>query len=293
MTVVAGLADPASNTVLLVADSRVTAKTDGAHFDVCQKVVQLGDDGLIGVSGRSETAEDTVRWITGTYKKKGVEWLSSGSEVLGMLDYIGVMGQKEPNAFLVAFMDARRHATLVQFSNYGEYSLTHAGIKMVGTGSRVYDSIRPEMAKIMMFGGGGFGGSAAAQRALFFSEMVVSEAKRESIDSVGGLMQVHFVEREGTRAIPYKRWVDVNDTHGTYMTMDINEDGLWVQIHEPSGLRVPLRFPSEPEFNRESENFELETCLTPDTPGVVARPNPILLYQLFLTEDDEVVVRTP
>ena len=64
MTVVAGLADAASNTVILVADSRVTRKTDGINFDVCQKVILLGNDSLCGFAGPIDRAADVAHWIT-------------------------------------------------------------------------------------------------------------------------------------------------------------------------------------------------------------------------------------
>lgn len=131
------------------------------------------------------------------------------------------------------------------------------------------------------------------QRALFMSHMIVDEAKVRSIDSVGGLMQIHFVEKDGTRAIPYERWVDVDGTYGTYVKMDIDADGAWVQIHEPSHLEVPLRFPDEQDFGAAFVNFELQDRLTKDSPGVYHTPNPVKVYRPIRTIEGEWVVRTP
>ena len=110
-------------------------------------------------------------------------------------------------------------------------------------------------------------------------------------------MQIHFIERGGVRAVPYERWVDIDDGHGTYVTMDIDAEGAWVQIHRPSGLRVPLRFPGEPDFGSASEqtatNFELESRLTKESPGVQLTPNPVPVYKGLSNASGEWLVRTP
>ena len=113
MTVVAGLVDPVSNSTILVADSRITGDGDGAHFDVCQKVVNLGRHGVFGFAGPISEAATTAGWITGTFKKLGPAWLTDESDVIGMLRDIGALGQPSRNSFLAAFMDERNHATLV------------------------------------------------------------------------------------------------------------------------------------------------------------------------------------
>ena len=141
---------------------------------------------------------------------------------------------------------------------------------------------------------------ATAQRALYFSHIIADEAWVRGIESVGGLMQVHFVERGGTRAIPYERWVDIDESVGAYVMMDIDyvmmdidAEGAWRQIHEPSGLTVPLRFPEEPDFNAVSSNFELQRQLTKDSPGVQLKPNPVEVYKLLPDASVGCVVRIP
>ena len=93
MTIVAGLVEPLSNTALLVADSRVTDSQDG-HFDVCQKIVNLGSHGVFGFSGPITEAATTAHWITGTFQKLGPAWLTDESEVIGMLHVIGAFDQR-------------------------------------------------------------------------------------------------------------------------------------------------------------------------------------------------------
>ena len=301
MTVVAGLVDATSNSAIIVADSRVTARDGGAHFDICQKVAWLDNQGVFGFAGPTEVAASISRWITGTYKKRGVGWLNSESEVLGFLSHIGALGQPDPNEFLVAFMDdaeaSNPRATIVRFSTDGVYARTRLGLEIIGSGSETYDAIRPMLTDLISFAGLGRTGAALAQRALFLSEVVVTEAKAQSIESVGGLMQVHLIEKAGIRAVPYERWVDIDEAHGTYVTMDIDAVGAWVQVHGPSGLTVPLRFPGEPDFGLASgtkaTNFELESLLTTESPGVQPTPNPVLAYKGFSNESGEWLVRTP
>ena len=308
MTVVAGLADAVSNSVILVADSRVTAASHAAHFDVCAKTANLDNQGLFGFAGPVVPALAISHWISGTFEKRGTGWFNSRSEVMGLLTEIGALGQSDLNSFLVAFMDdtnlctepwaeGKPRATLVRFSTDGDYARTCLGIEIIGSGSETYEAIRPHLTDLLKFSSLGRAGQAAAHRALFMSHMVVTEAKARSIDSVGGLMQVFFVEDGGVRAIPYERWVDIDQTHGTYVLMDIDAEGRWVQIHEPSGLRAPLRFPTAPDFGAVNgatcSNFELERHLTRDSPGVQPRPNPLLAWRGFGDGAGGWKVRTP
>ena len=247
MTFVAGLVEPLSNTAILVADSRVTDRHDG-HFDVCQKVALLGSHGLFEFAGPIKEAANTANWITGTFNKLVPSWLTDEADVIGMLHTIGAYGQSEPNSFMDAFMDERNHATLLRFLTNGDYAITRFGMDMIGSGSESYQEVRPELTNIVTFGGLGKGGIASAHRALLMSQMIMDVARELSITSVGGLMQIHFVEEGGIRAVPYERWVDISEHHGTYVKMDIDADGAWVQIHEPSELKMPLRYPDELDF---------------------------------------------
>tara|TARA_Y100000294_G_C8447932_1_gene293503 strand:- start:381 stop:713 length:333 start_codon:yes stop_codon:yes gene_type:complete len=110
-------------------------------------------------------------------------------------------------------------------------------------------------------------------------------------------MQVHFVESRGVRAVTYERWVHLDEHHGTYVRMEIDDDGAWLQVHEPTNLRVPLRFPGDTDFldagDSKDHNFELERLLTLDSPGVKRTPNPVEIYRPITTGDDGWIVRTP
>ena len=66
--------------------------------------------------------------------------------------------------------------------------------------------------------------------------------------------------------------------------MDIDTRGQWVQVHEPSGLRIPLGFPFQDDFTLQDSGikhtFDLRERLTAKSPGVVPKTNPVLLYRL-------------
>lgn len=287
MTIVVGLVEPASNVAILLADSRLTANdaTKEHHYDVCQKVAQLGTEGLFGFSGPIGLAA-TVAWaITGTYDHLGSEWLFSEGDVLALLRDVGVLYSPESErvSFIVAIMD--RHvrgsleqpkARLIRFSSDGDYDVTSLGIKMVGSGSQVESEIAPRLADFIQFGGLERSDRVIRQKAFFLAENVLWECRAQGITSVGGLMQLHCVAAEGIFAFPYDRWVDLDDEHGTYVTMDIDDDGRWVQVHEPTGLRVPLRFPGEPDFHSPlgatGYNFAIEKLLTLTSLGVERTP---------------------
>ena len=291
MTIVAGLADPVSNTAILLADSRITRLGDDAHFDVCQKVINLGHYGLCGFAGPINEAATTANWITGTFKELGPAWLTDEASVMGMLHEIGAFGQPEPNSFLAAFMNEGNRATLVRFDTNGDYNRTTAGIEMIGTGAGTYDAIRPLMTKIMNMRAGE-GGAAVGERAFLLAHLIDSERKNLSIDSVGGLMQIHFVEQGGSRSRPYDHWVDIDELHGTRVKMDIDDTGCWVQIQEPTGFEVPLRFPGEHDFDDVHKNFELERSLDKNSPGVELRPDSVPIYMPYLSNSGDWLVRT-
>ena len=300
MTVIVGLVDPASNTVCLAADSRITAAGPGSehHYDVCQKVARLGNQGLFGISGSLETAGWVSRWITGTYRNLGVGWLGSESDVRAFLKELGVLGLNgdEGASFLVAYMDnhegrgegtdAVPRATLVSFSTEGRFERTRLGIQMIGEGSEALEPVRQRLATYLNIGIGQRG-VASAHRIFLLAEDVLHECRIRSISSVGGLMQLYFVEDAGVRAIPYRRWVDIGSSHGTYVNMAIDADGAWVQEHEETGLRVPLRFPGESDFRTASGgsvNFQLERDLSLDSPGVVLRPLAVTAFSPMKSE---------
>jgi len=312
LTVVAGLVDAASNNVILIADSRVTYRDDTtivARKDICQKTASLDNQGVFGFAADDiNSAACIAHYLTGTYKKRGVGWLKFKHEVDNFLRDLEVFKQKDLVQFLVAFMDDTdpvKHpamgvvprATLVKFSTAGDHVVTRFGLDMIGSGSAVYDAVKAGWIKILNFARQDDLYGGVGHRAMFFSEVLLIENKSRDITSVGGLMQVHFVEQDGVRAVPYQRWVEVDKDHGTYVLMDIDADGRWVQLHEPTGMRVPLRFPDEKDFGKVStathDNFVLESRLTKDSPGVKPKSNQVKLYELRTSASGDLIVRTP
>ena len=285
MTVVVGLVEPALNVAILLADSRLTASdaTKEHHYDVCQKVAQLGTEGLFGFSGPVELAETVAQAIAKTYQQLGSMWLFSEDAVMGLLRDIGVLHSQSRVSFIVAVMDQyvrgsseRPKVRLIRFSSDGDYDVTSLGIKMIGSGSQVESAIAPRLADFIQFGGLERSDRVIRQKAMFLAETILRECLNQGITSVGGLMQIHCVAAEGLFEFPYDRWVDLDDEHGTYVTMDIDDNGRWVQVHEPTGLRIPLRFPGEPDFplppGATGCNFAIEKLLTPISPGVERSP---------------------
>lgn len=294
MTVVAALADPVSNTAILVADSRVTALKSGEHWDVCQKVAWLGNEGVFGFAGPVGPAGEVSRRITRTYRERGTDWLTSRDDVLAFLEEIDVPGKAEV-AFVAAFRN-RGHVRIARFSADGEYEIKSVRTVAIGTGSEAAGAVGERYVDLLNFGGAGQTGIALAQRALLYAEWITQEARKTGITSVGGLMQVYLIDSERVMALPYHRWVDVASGYGTYVTMDFDGEGAWVQAHEGTGLRVPLRHPAESDFmgaaGSTGTTFELETRLTPESPGVEPRPMAVTLYQLFRDASGQPLVRT-
>ena len=74
-------------------------------------------------------------------------------------------------------------------------------------------------------------------------------------------------------ALPYERWIDLDVDVGTYVLMDIDSEGYWVQKHEPSGLEVRLQFPRDDDFLKRDQainrTFDISDQLPLDSPGVI------------------------
>ena len=188
MTVIAGLVDAISNSMILLADCRVTSSQGDQHFDVCQKTISLDNQGVLGFSGYIDTAGEVAHWINERYAAEGVGWLNSKLEVVDFLRQIKFLGHSKGAAFIVGFMDDVDHgdtgeprATLVRLSTQGDYSRTRLGLEMIGTGQETYQPIRAKLTEILQFGGAGLGGLAVANRAFLLSEMIVTEARARAI----------------------------------------------------------------------------------------------------------------
>lgn len=309
MTLIAGLTN--SFYSILLADSRLTwaqqrDASQQSYGDVCQKIANLGNEGLVGFSGDVNTAWKVIRGITGTYNERGLSWLRVDEEVQGLLEFLKIQRSDPAAYFLVSFIDKEHEvlpgvpgAVLIEFStdNRVPHKLTYLGLRMMGSGSVVQGSVEKELGLVglLNFGSTDDPYVGAVQRSLFFAEVLATEAIRLGVHSVGGLFQVHFIMSSGVYAVPYERWVDLNGQVGTYVSMDIDTDGFWVQVHKPSGLSIRLGFPHHDEFTLDpsqvNRTFDVRERLTPDSPGVVARSNPQELYRPI--DRDEWIVRVP
>ena len=78
---------------------------------------------------------------------------------------------------------------------------------------------------------------------------------------------------------------------GTYVNMEIN-DGQWVQVHEPTGHRIPLDLPyvndgMVPDVEIQT-TFDMREYLDTSSPGVIPVSHPQPLYQV-LGEDVQIL----
>lgn len=103
MTLVAAMT--CSFDCILIADSRLTwgqSSSSDRHGDVRQKVVRLGNEGLVGFAGDVKTAHTVVRLISGTYQKRGLRWVNSDSEFCERAQFIPA---KELGSYPIAWAE--------------------------------------------------------------------------------------------------------------------------------------------------------------------------------------------
>lgn len=107
-----------------------------------------------------------------------------------------------------------------------------------------------------------------------------------SARSVGLPYQSVHIGPKGVTVVPYFYWADVTRRFGTYVAMRI-ENGDWVQHHRPTKTIVRIRRPFEilnqeldegPWPLNKAEMFNPRRELTNQSPGVVRKPNPCLVY---------------
>lgn len=304
MTLVAALSSSTSS--ILIADSRISFPDDSGksveHKDVGQKVIRLGNEALVGYSGDLESAHRVLRGFSGTYQARGKSWITSASEVEGLFRACGV-GPNDPTVSITCtFIDDSHEvlpgvpgAALISFnSKSSEYSKKYLGLSIIGSGSSVQKKIEDDLgiSGLLSFAGFGDDPRTLVQKAMFMAKVMESSAQMDGISSVGGLFQIHLVTRQGVFAIPYEQWVDIDDSHGTYARMDIDDKGGWIQEHVPTGLRIPLGLIGQDKLNLSSRNlsFELKSRLTTSSAGVVRKQNPQIVYKPI---GDDWVLRTP
>lgn len=304
MTIVAALSSSRSS--ILIADSRITypdvpgAPTD--HKDIGQKVIRLGREGLVGFSGDVESAHRVLRGFSGTYKMRGLSWIKSESEVRNLFNVSGISPNDPAVSILCTFVDLDHEvmpgipgAVLITFnSKTAEYSKKYLGLSVIGSGAQVKKSIEaePGVTGLLGFPRADDHPRTLVHKAMFMAEVMAVSAKSEAINDIGGLFQIHYVTREGVFAVPYRRWVSIGDAHGTYVQMDIDDQGRWVQIHEPTGRRIPLGLLGQDVIHYSTRNlvFDLQSELDPTSPGVVKKQNPQSIYE---PTGDDWDVRTP
>lgn len=304
MTLVAALCNTAET--ILIADSRLTFRK-GAERDVCQKVVRLGNEGLVGfASNNVEIAHQILGLISETYEVDGLSWLKSEKQVNELFDLAGAQ-RDDPNTqtqLLITFTD-RDHEPMQGVpgslvvkvdSSTRQFKRSYFGLHMIGSGRAVQPEIEKEPGRIELlnFATGMEPTRALILRSLFFSQVLVETADRLKVPGVGGLFQIYWTTANGVFAIPYERWVDIGEHEGTYVQMTIDDEGRWVQKHVPTGLSITLGMPYQDDGVVDSPSqdlkFELQDLLGSGAPGVVRKENPLVVYRPI---DGEYILRTP
>ena len=304
MTLVAALSTSFSS--ILIADSRITfsdhSGADTDHKDIGQKVITLGREGLVGFSGDVESAYRILRGFSGTYQMRGISWIRSETEIRRLFNASGVGPNEPPVSVICTFIDHEHEvlpgipgAVLITFnSKTDEYTKKYLGLSMIGNGAGLLSSIEtdPGVIGLLRFAGTDNHPRTIVHKSMFMAEVLAVSAQSEGITDVGGLFQIHYVTREGEFAVPYERWININRTHGTYVQMDIDDNGRWVQFHKPTGRQIPLGLPGQDSTDFSSRNlaFELQSQLTSKSEGVVPQQNPQLIYRPI---GDDWDIRTP
>jgi ATP-dependent protease HslVU (ClpYQ) peptidase subunit len=288
----------------MVADCRLTFgdDTQARHSDVCQKIVGLGRVGLVGFAGDVETATTVIQWMATIQKLRGLSWLTKPEEVASLLEACKLKYTQHYAELLVMFVDkwhevlpGVRGTVLVRFSTNGDLTKSYLGVEAIGSGQDVLQPLKVKFIDLLNFSTHPDGDiTPLIHTALLVAEFTDGFVKEHRIDSVGGLFQIMLLTSSGIYAVPYERWVDVTPELGTYVCMDIDAVGRWVQRHEPSGLSVPLGNPFRDEFTirDRSQNltFDLAERLTHRSPGIRKRSNP---QYVFGPIHGEWVLRTP
>ena len=173
-------------------------------------------------------------------------------------------------------------AVVVKFATNLPLRRSYMGFSMIGTGSTFQSQIEndPGLIGFLKFGGAGNDALNVAHRALFFAEVLAVTAGETDNNDIGGLFQVHLVLPGGVYPLPYQRWINLGAGMGTWVNMEINSNDQWVQVHEPTGLRIPLASPYVLPDRDVQSIFDMKEYLDRSSPGVIPESNPQKIYQL-------------
>lgn len=294
MTVIAGFDYTIFS--ILVADSRLTDYHGGnlIRCDVCQKMLPLGDKGLLCWAGGLDAARDVMARLQNRGRAEGPWWLLDEGEVRSTL-----LRDFRPGSFSfpqVSFIAQIINPTRRAFEGDDEtprvdmvtidmepfrYEAVPMGTRVRGSGDYIVPRIEEDELHMAVYG---FSSArpdfemAVINKALFAEEIVERLIREKYEPTVGGLYQVGYLLPDRARVLSYERWTSANndDSHGTYVTLKV-ENGSWWQEHGPTGNRSMLLNPFtnlvESDFNQDLL-FDA-SLFEPDTPGVVPTPNPL------------------
>jgi hypothetical protein len=293
MTIVAAF--QMAHTSLLVADCRLTWKAPlsaSIYQDVCQKIFVLDPEVIVGFSGDLDYAVVAVERLEQRIRESGVDWLSNVDQVLTWASKVPSPRRAAyPTVLVVSFVDHRcRLSGLPGIVQSFAISLNPPrlfpsglfDLGVFGCGAEPVSQVLSELnAKhaVNEFTQPADGTMLKLELgAMMAVECVSSALARFPEPSVGGLLQaVVLSPLVGAFAVPYEQWVDVNESCGTYVRMDIQE-GAWIQSHHGAEQKVinPVIERTESARAHMNKIFEARGRLKPDDDGVVATPGPFL-----------------
>lgn len=253
---------------IVIADSRATLRGVG-YKDSLQKVNLYTSAGLIGWAGDMRLAGHLMNQVFAPIARAGDDPWSVLDEtrmrealsadhlvrsaprgtahfVFSLIKPLAYAWGNIPQAIQMAALTVRKDASswdvLHDLMALGE-------TRIFGTG----DAVAPELAALdvgarvlAQVAGGQISEKAVASRCIALEQMISGKIG-SGIPSVGGLLQLQYMLNDRARFLSYEKWVDCGGGYGTYVTYDI-EEGAPVQLHRPTGLRVPIYNPfSQPD----------------------------------------------
>lgn len=300
MTVIAGFDYTIFS--VLVADSRLSG-TRGSTLvrrDVCQKMLPLGDKGLICWSGGLDAARLIMSRLEERGEREGPWWLLDGDEVEATLrsgyrpgdfafPHVSLIAQLiNPTRNAFENEEGPRVDMVVIDVEPFQHEVVPFGARVRGSGDYIVPRIEEDNLFMAVYG---FSSAwpdlerAVINKALFAQELIERLIRERYEPTVGGLYQVGYLLQDRVRVLSYERWISASgdETHGTYVTLKV-EDGSWWQEHAPTGKRSqlvnPFAYAVEDDF---SQDLLFDASLfSSEIPGVVATPNP-LRASSFLT----------
>jgi hypothetical protein len=172
----------------------------------------------------------------------------------------------------------------VSITSVGDIERSGFGAAVLGEGA---EAIKPELTpkRLTDIANARDDGSRSLFALLVTSRLI----DKYKAKSAGLPLQIVQLSPKGVEIMPYFYWVDITNRFGTYVAMRI-ENGDWVQEHRPTKTKRRMKRPFE-VLNQEidegewpldkAEMFDPRETLTNQSPGVIRKQNPHLVYATY------------